>query len=512
MNAANENVSMALFCDFENVALGVRDTKYQKFDIRPVLERLLLKGSIVVKKAYCDWERYKEFKAPMHEANFELIEIPHVRQSGKNSADIRLVVDALDFCYTKSHVNTFVIISGDSDFSPLVSKLRENNKKVIGVGVKQSTSDLLIANCDEFIFYDDLAREGQRAADARRDNRGGGNAGQRRSPDEERRRKEELEARKTQAVDMVVETFEALMAERGDSGKVWASALKDALKRRRPDFNESYYGFRAFGNLLDEAQSRGFLDVGREEKSGTYVYRDSAGGTPARVGGKPALRAMAAAVEASESAADAASGSQADEADAKPARGARGGRKSASGGRGGRQGAGPAAGRQAAPVDRDGGEPTEREDREAWPRPGQPAAVETASVAPQAAPVPASAPVLAPAPAPAPEPAALPVTDDHPSSTEAPAEPKSRRGARSSRGAAKTARAAKTPAPQASHADGAAEAPTRAKAAPRDTPAPDAGTPGNAAADGAAADAAPAKPARKTAPRARRPRKAADAE
>lgn len=501
MNAANENVSMALFCDFENVALGVRDTKYQKFDIRPVLERLLLKGSIVVKKAYCDWERYKEFKAPMHEANFELIEIPHVRQSGKNSADIRLVVDALDFCYTKSHVNTFVIISGDSDFSPLVSKLRENNKKVIGVGVKQSTSDLLIANCDEFIFYDDLAREGQRAADARRDNRGGGNAGQRRSPDEERRRKEELEARKTQAVDMVVETFEALMAERGDSGKVWASALKDALKRRRPDFNESYYGFRAFGNLLDEAQSRGFLDVGREEKSGTYVYRDSAGGTPARVGGKPALRAMAAAVEAPESAADAAPGSQADEVDAKPVRGARGGRKSASGGRGGRQGAGQASGRQAAPVDRDGGEPTEREDREAWPRPGQPAAVETASVAPQAA------PVLAPAPAPAPEPAAPPVTDDHPSSTEAPAEPKSRRGARSGRGAAKTARAAKAPAPQASHADGAAEAPARAKAAPRDTPAPDAGTPGHAA-----ADAAPAKPARKTAPRARRPRKAADAE
>lgn len=502
MNAANENVSMALFCDFENVALGVRDTKYQKFDIRPVLERLLLKGSIVVKKAYCDWERYKEFKAPMHEANFELIEIPHVRQSGKNSADIRLVVDALDFCYTKSHVNTFVIISGDSDFSPLVSKLRENNKKVIGVGVKQSTSDLLIANCDEFIFYDDLAREGQRAADARRDNRGGGNAGQRRSPDEERRRREELEARKTQAVDMVVETFEALMAERGDSGKVWASALKDALKRRRPDFNESYYGFRAFGNLLDEAQSRGFLDVGREEKSGTYVYRDSAGGTPARGGGKPALRAMAAAVEAPESAADAAPGSQADEADAKPARGARGGRKNASGGRGGRQGAGQASGRPAAPVDRDGGEPTEREDREAWPRPGQPAAVETASVAPQAAPVLASAP----------EPAALPVTDDHPSFTEASAEPKSRRGARSGHGAAKTARAAKTPAPQASHADGAAEAPARAKAAPRDTPAPDAGTPGNAAADGAAADAAPAKPARKTAPRARRPRKAADAE
>ena len=157
--------NMALFCDFENVALGVRDAKYDKFDIKKVLERLLLKGSIVVKKAYCDWDRYKAFKGPMHEANFELIEIPHVRQSGKNSADIRMVVDALDLCYTKAHVDTFVIISGDSDFSPLVSKLRENDKRVIGVGVKNSTSDLLIANCDEFIYYDDLVRERtQRAA------------------------------------------------------------------------------------------------------------------------------------------------------------------------------------------------------------------------------------------------------------------------------------------------------------------------------------------------------------
>ena len=137
--------NMAMFCDFENVALGVRDAHYARFDIDKVLERLLLKGSIVVKKAYCDWERYKEFKAPMHEASFELIEIPHVRMSGKNSADIRMVVDALDLCYTKSHVDTFVIVSGDSDFSPLVSKLRENNKIVIGVGVKSSTSDLLIA-------------------------------------------------------------------------------------------------------------------------------------------------------------------------------------------------------------------------------------------------------------------------------------------------------------------------------------------------------------------------------
>ena len=164
MANASDVTNMALFCDFENIALGVRDANYEKFDIGKVLERLLLKGSIVVKKAYCDWDRYKAFKAPMHEASFELIEIPHVRQSGKNSADIRMVVDALDLCYTKSHVDTFVIISGDSDFSPLVSKLRENAKTVIGVGVKNSTSDLLIANCDEFIFYDDLVREQKKRA------------------------------------------------------------------------------------------------------------------------------------------------------------------------------------------------------------------------------------------------------------------------------------------------------------------------------------------------------------
>ena len=272
MASSPDSISMALFCDFENVALGVRDANYEKFDIKRVLERLLLKGSIVVKKAYCDWDRYKSFKASMHEANFELIEIPHVRQSGKNSADIRLVVDALDLCYTKSHVDTFVIISGDSDFSPLVSKLRENAKQVIGVGVKQSTSDLLIANCDEFIFYDDLVRDSQRAA--RRDTRDTQPA-TKRSPEEEKRRKEELEARRGKAIEIAVETFDALMAERGDSGKIWASMLKEAIKRRKPDFNESYFGFRAFGNLLDEAQSRGLLAVGRDEKSGTYVYRPS---------------------------------------------------------------------------------------------------------------------------------------------------------------------------------------------------------------------------------------------
>jgi len=263
---------MAVFCDFENVALGVRDANYEKFDIKPILERLLLKGSIVVKKAYCDWDRYKSFKGTMHEANFELIEIPHVRQSGKNSADIRLVVDALDLCYTKAHVNTFVIISGDSDFSPLVSKLRENAKQVIGVGVKQSTSDLLVANCDEFIFYDDLVRESRRTA-AKRDARETPAA--KRSPDEEVRRKEKYESRKTEAIEMAVATFDALVSERGDSGKIWASMLKEAIKRRKPDFSESYYGFRTFGNLLEEAQTRGLLEFGRDEKSGAYVYRSS---------------------------------------------------------------------------------------------------------------------------------------------------------------------------------------------------------------------------------------------
>ncbi len=223
MASSSDNISMAVFCDFENVALGVRDANYEKFDIKPVLERLLLKGSIVVKKSYCDWDRYKGFKAAMHEANFELIEIPHVRQSGKNSADIRLVVDALDLCYTKSHVNTFVIISGDSDFSPLVSKLRENNKQVIGVGVKQSTSDLLVANCDEFIFYDDLVREQRRTA-AKRDERKAAPQPRRSNASNntntnvgDDKRKEELEARKVQALDMVVETFDALTSERGDT-------------------------------------------------------------------------------------------------------------------------------------------------------------------------------------------------------------------------------------------------------------------------------------------------------
>jgi uncharacterized LabA/DUF88 family protein len=271
MASTPEHISMALFCDFENVALGVRDANYEKFDIKRVLERLLLKGSIVVKKAYCDWERYKGFKAAMHEANFELIEIPHVRQSGKNSADIRLVVDALDLCYTKSHVNTFVIISGDSDFSPLVSKLRENAKYVIGVGVKQSTSDLLTANCDEFIYYDDLVRESARV-DARRNTRNNQPA-VKRTPEEEQRRRAELDARRTKAVEMALETYEALVTDRDEGGKIWASVLKEAIKRRNPGFNENYYGFRTFGNLLEEAKARGLLEFGRDEKSSAFVFR-----------------------------------------------------------------------------------------------------------------------------------------------------------------------------------------------------------------------------------------------
>jgi uncharacterized protein (TIGR00288 family) len=272
MAIPNDNASMALFCDFENVALGVRDAQYEKFDIRPVLERLLAKGSIVVKKAYCDWDRYKAFKASMHEANFELIEIPHVRQSGKNSADIRLVVDALDLCYTKSHVDTFVIISGDSDFSPLVSKLRENAKRVIGVGVKQSCSDLLIANCDEFIYYDDLVRdrEGERANAGRRENR---EQQVRRTPEEEKNRREKMEARKTKAIEIAAATFADMSADRGEGERIWASVLKEVIKRRNPGFNESYFGFRSFGNLLEEAANRGLLGFGRDEKSGAYVTR-----------------------------------------------------------------------------------------------------------------------------------------------------------------------------------------------------------------------------------------------
>jgi uncharacterized protein (TIGR00288 family) len=269
MASQPEITNMALFCDFENVALGVRDAKYAQFDIKKVLERLLLKGSIVVKKAYCDWDRYKEFKATMHEAAFELIEIPHVRQSGKNSADIRMVVDALDLCYTKAHVDTFVIISGDSDFSPLVSKLRENNKYVIGIGVKDSTSDLLSANCDEFIFYDDLVRE-QEAKQKRAEKKApakpvAGKTKQATGKGEDDRRQE--------ALDFIVETVEALIAERGSDEKIWGSMVKPTMQRRRPGFTESSYGYRSFKELVEDAQKHKLLVVVRDEKSGQYTIR-----------------------------------------------------------------------------------------------------------------------------------------------------------------------------------------------------------------------------------------------
>ncbi len=261
--------NMALFCDFENIALGVRDARYAQFDIKKVLERLLLKGSIVVKKAYCDWERYKDFKATMHEASFELIEIPHVRQSGKNSADIRMVVDALDLCYTKAHVDAFVIISGDSDFSPLVSKLRENNKRVIGIGVKNSTSDLLSANCDEFIFYDDLVRE-QEAQLKRKEKKAPARTAITSKKPAASRGEDD---KRQEALDFIVETVEALIAERGSDEKIWGSLVKTTMQRRRPGFTESFYGFRSFKELVEDAQKRGLLAVVRDEKSGQYTIR-----------------------------------------------------------------------------------------------------------------------------------------------------------------------------------------------------------------------------------------------
>src|SRR5438128_8761774 len=265
MSVQDPDATMAVFLDLENIALGAHDADFPAFDIRKVLERLLFKGQIVVKKAYCDFERYKTFKRGLHEAAFELIEIPHVRQSGKNSADIRMVVDALDLCYTKSHVDTFVIVSGDSDFSPLVSKLRENDKTVIGVGVKKSTSDLLIANCDEFIYYDDLVREekGRRPARRKAEAKEKEKAAPTTSP--------EGDDKKQEALDLVLETVEALGAERGEDESIWGSMVKQALKRRKPGFNESYYGFRSFNQLLEEARSRHLLDLERDEKSGGYI-------------------------------------------------------------------------------------------------------------------------------------------------------------------------------------------------------------------------------------------------
>lgn len=265
MPLPDSNATMAVFLDLENIVLGAHDANYPAFDIRKVLERLLLKGQIVVKKAYCDFDRYKEFKRGLHEAAFELIEIPHVRQSGKNSADIRMVVDALDLCYTKGHVDTFVIISGDSDFSPLVSKLRENAKTVIGVGVKNSTADLFISNCDQFLYYDDLVRA---ESSKRRKRSGPAGASAPAAPAVESKGPPAAEA-----LDLVVETLEAITQEREEDDDIWGSMIKQAIKRRNPGFNERAYGFRSFNDLLLEAQKRGLVRLEADEKSGGYTVR-----------------------------------------------------------------------------------------------------------------------------------------------------------------------------------------------------------------------------------------------
>ena len=313
MPTITSDATMAVFLDLENIALGARDAKYPSFDINKVLERLLLKGHIVVKKAYCDFDRYKDFKRGLHEAAFELIEIPHVRQSGKNSADIRMVVDALDLCYTKGHVDTFVILSGDSDFSPLVSKLRENAKTVIGVGVKNSTSDLFLNNCDEFIYYDDLVRKER----TKRRRTGGGNAGSRAAATPAvgapagsaptgsaptgnaptgnaptgnapagNAPADSAQADSTgpsdnkapdpaDALDLVLETLDAVTEERGENEQIWGSMIKQAIKRRHPGFNERFYGFRSFNDLLADAEKRGLLTLRADEKSGGYTVRKS---------------------------------------------------------------------------------------------------------------------------------------------------------------------------------------------------------------------------------------------
>jgi uncharacterized protein (TIGR00288 family) len=269
MNAQDSDATMAVYLDLENMAMGASRAQFPTFDIQKITERLLLKGHIVVKKAYCDFGRYKDFKQNLHEAAFELIEIPHRGQSGKNSADIRMVVDALDLCYTKSHVDTFVIISGDSDFSPLVSKLRENDKTVIGVGVKNSTAELFISNCDEFIYYDDLVR-----AEVPK-----------RPRTSSRKKKSETEAEPEQpagdgrgptpdrALEMVTHTLDALRAERGEDYEIRASLIKQTIKRRNPGFNERAHGFRAFNDVLLEAQKRGLLTLEEDKQAGSYIVR-----------------------------------------------------------------------------------------------------------------------------------------------------------------------------------------------------------------------------------------------
>lgn len=238
---------LALFMDFENIAIGVRDSKNnKKFQINLLIERLLEKGKIVVKKAYCDWERYEEYKRELHEAAIELIEIPSRAYSGKNSADIRLVVDAMDMCWSKEHIDSFVIASGDSDFSPLVSKLKENDKYVIGVGVKNASSDLLIDNCDEFIFYEDLLR------------------GLEHTPAVNAKDKKQAEAFR-----LLIDSIKALMRENKEI--LWGSMVKQTMQRKKPTFNEEYYGYSTFSDLLEDAQGSNLIKIKRDTKSGTYI-------------------------------------------------------------------------------------------------------------------------------------------------------------------------------------------------------------------------------------------------
>ena len=237
---------LSLFIDFENIALGVRDAQYKKFDINLVLRRLFEKGRIVYKKAYADWTRYQEYKREFHEAAIELVDIPQRGYTGKNSADIRMVVDALDLAASKSHITTFVICSGDSDFSPLVSKLKENDKSVIGVGVKNSTSDLLLSNCDEFIFYEDLVRETRALPSI-----------------------ENFPEKKRELFRLVLDSIQALQRESYDV--IWGSMVKQTMQRKQPYFNETYYGYRSFSELLEDAERQKLVSIKKDAKSGGYI-------------------------------------------------------------------------------------------------------------------------------------------------------------------------------------------------------------------------------------------------
>ena len=242
----NDERKQALFIDFENIALGLRDSKHKSFDVNLVLKRLVEKGKIMVKRAYADWERYVEYKRPFHEAAIELIDIPQKKYSGKNSADIRLVVDAMDLAHGKEHLDTFVIVSGDSDFSPLVSKLRENDKYVIGMGVKNSSSELLVDNCDEFIYYEDLLRATKKAVPI-----------------------QNLPEKRTEVFAMVTDAIRALQRENKEV--LWGSMIKQTMKRKRPDFDEGYYGYSTFSKLLEDAAKQGILELKKDQRSGTYI-------------------------------------------------------------------------------------------------------------------------------------------------------------------------------------------------------------------------------------------------